>query len=271
MVKLKKPVEGSLGAQPPVGSIGGRLKSARENKGLSLEEVHRITKIHPKTIEALEKGEIDNKLGETYARAFLKNYSTFLGLDAGVILAEYVSKKDPLESRKEADIRKEIFKKGEKEAKKDNVELLRAVMTIAVIIASLFILTLGAVKIGQRLVSYKKTEPSKEIAKGAEKREPPAVKEEKIIPIPKAKILTLTLDTSNDVWLKVIVDGKVAFHKTLSKKSKETWKAEKEIRLAEIGKPEALSINVNGKDIDLSKSLSRTILITQDGVDLKPR
>src|SRR3990167_1314847 len=169
MVKLKKTNDSNLDAQSSVGNIGERLKSARENKGLSLEDVHRITKMHPRTIEALEKGQLDNKLGETYMRAFLKNYSTFLGLDAGAILAEYISKKHPPEERRESDTKKEIFKKGKKEAKKDNVELLRAIMTIAVIIASFFILILGAVEIGQRLVSYKKSEPPKEIAHSAEK------------------------------------------------------------------------------------------------------
>ena len=112
---------------------------------------------------------------------------------------------------------------------------------------------------------------SRQDAKNAKKTTTPATKDEKVIPIPKAKTLTLTLDASSDVWLKVMVDGKVAFYKILSRKSKETWKAEKEIRLAEIGKPEALSMNVNGKDIDLSKSLSRNILITHEGVDFKPR
>ena len=106
MAKLKKSGEGSSTSQSSTGSIGERLRSARENKGLSLEEVHRITKIHPKTIEALEKGQLDNKLGETYVRAFIKNYSIFLGLDAGTILEEYVSKRHPPEPRKEADKRK---------------------------------------------------------------------------------------------------------------------------------------------------------------------
>jgi len=93
-----------------------------------------------------------------------------------------------------------------------------------------------------------------------------------IVPIPKQKMLTLTLNATNDTWLKVIVDGKVTFHNTLAKKSKETWKAEKEIRLVEIGKPEALMLIVNGKDIEFSgKRLSRNIFVTQEGVHFEPK
>ena len=94
----------------------------------------------------------------------------------------------------------------------------------------------------------------------------------RLIPIPKRNTITLTLAASKNSWMKVILDGETTFHKTLSKNSKETWKAKNEIRLAEIGKPEALKLNVNGKNIDLSgKRLSRNILITHKGVDLGPR
>ena len=70
----------------------------------------------------------------------------------------------------------------------------------------------------------------------------------------------------------MIRDGELAFHGILPKKSKETWQADKEMILSEIGKPEALSLNINGKDIDFSQQrLGRNILITHEGVDLEPK
>ena len=38
-----------------VNSIGARLKKARADKGISLEEAHQVTKIHPKVLDALEE------------------------------------------------------------------------------------------------------------------------------------------------------------------------------------------------------------------------
>lgn len=280
MAKLKKTGEVNMSSQAVMGTIGERLKSARENKGLSLDDVYRIIKIHPKTLEALEKGRLEDKLGAAYVKAFLKNYSAFLGMDADKVTAEYNSKKRSQEPRKEEFRKIRMADKKKESSGKNNQELLRAVTTLAIFLVILAAVAFGAVKTSQfaknafskvrtRTVSNKKSEPAKESPKPAAARAQTAA--ESIVPIPKERMLTLTLITSNDVWLKVIVDGKVAFHRILSKKSKETWKAEKEIRLAEIGKPEALAMNVNGKDIDFSKIPVRNILITREGVDLEPK
>ncbi|MFH0840027.1 MAG: RodZ domain-containing protein [Candidatus Omnitrophota bacterium] len=278
MAKLKKPGDGNISSQLVMGTIGERLKSARENKRLSLDDVYRIIKIHPKTLEALEKGQLEDKLGGTYVRAFLKNYATFLGLDAVAILEEDSLKKHAAMPGGSPQPSMDSQKKPV--SKKNDAELLRAVMMIAAIIASFFILIFGTIKISQfakntfskiktGAISRKRSEPAKKSPKPVALKTQTA--SEKIIPIPKQKALTLTLNTSDEVWLKVTVDGKIAFNNTLSKKSKETWKAEKEIKLDEIGKPEALKMNVNGKDIDFSKSRTRNILITHEGVDLEPK
>jgi len=82
MAKLKKIGEANISPQVSANSMGEALKSARENKGLTLDDVYKRTKMYPKTLEAIENGHIDSTLGETYARAFLKDYATFLGIDA---------------------------------------------------------------------------------------------------------------------------------------------------------------------------------------------
>ncbi len=286
MAKLKKTGESNVSSQLMMGSIGERLKSARESRGLSLEDVYKAVKIHHKTLEALEKGRLESKLGETYVKAFLKSYSTFLGMDAEAVLKEYNSKKHAAASNNGPRStvhgpRQSIDNRKKQAHKKNNAELIRAVMTTAALIAILAALAFGAVKISRfakntfskikiSAVSNKKSEPVRESSKPPPS-EPRQSAAEEIMPIPKQKTLTLALAASNDVWLKVTVDGKVAFHRILSKKSKETWKAEKEIRLAEIGKPEALMMSVNGKDIDFSKTPTRNILITHEGVDLEPK
>lgn len=57
------------------------LKKAREEKKLSLEEVHKITKIRLKYLEAIEKGDWKALPGIAYVRGFIKVYSDVLGLD----------------------------------------------------------------------------------------------------------------------------------------------------------------------------------------------
>ena len=280
MVKLKRAGEGGAESESSLDMIGEKLRLARQNKGLSLEDVQKATKMHPKTIEALERGRLEDKVGEAYVRAFLKNYATYLGMDGKSIVAEYVSKKHGsekqiTEARKAVPTRKEIAPKKKISPKRDYSELVRAVTTVIVFIAVLIALVFVATKLGQYAKSISAEIKARSIAKKAEtarlpKENKPAAHE--IVPIPRQDKLTLTITTSNDVWLKVMLDGKVVFYNTLSKKSKETWKAEKEIRLSEIGKPESLKLNVNGKDIDFSKNrLARSVLITQEGVDFEPK
>ncbi|SDL62832.1 helix-turn-helix domain-containing protein [Halarsenatibacter silvermanii] len=68
---------------------GKRLKEKREELGLSIEDIEENTKIRKKYIIALENDNYEEIPGLVYARAFIKNYSSFLGLDEEEILEEF--------------------------------------------------------------------------------------------------------------------------------------------------------------------------------------
>jgi cytoskeletal protein RodZ len=63
-------------------SLGEKLKSAREERGYSIEQVARDTNIARRFIIALEEENFDQFPGDTYLLGFLRNYSEYLGLDA---------------------------------------------------------------------------------------------------------------------------------------------------------------------------------------------
>jgi cytoskeletal protein RodZ len=62
-------------------SLGEKLKSAREERGYSIEQVARDTNIARRFIIALEEEDFDQFPGDTYLLGFLRNYSEYLGLD----------------------------------------------------------------------------------------------------------------------------------------------------------------------------------------------
>jgi len=62
----------------PVGTI---LKNARMQEGLSLEELHAMTKIRIKYLDAIEQNEWGLLPGSTYAHGFIKRYAEAVGLD----------------------------------------------------------------------------------------------------------------------------------------------------------------------------------------------
>lgn len=69
--------------------LGQILQQARENKGLSIEEVHEETRINARFLEALEDGEYAVLPSATHTRGFLRNYARFLGLDPDPLVERY--------------------------------------------------------------------------------------------------------------------------------------------------------------------------------------
>src|SRR4051794_31274961 len=68
-------------------SVGSKLREARTRRKLSLAEVEAETKIRARYLQAIEDEEWDQLPEDTYARAFIRTYGRFLGLD-GDRLAE---------------------------------------------------------------------------------------------------------------------------------------------------------------------------------------
>ncbi|MBI3596485.1 MAG: helix-turn-helix domain-containing protein [Nitrospirae bacterium] len=62
-------------------SIGQYLRRIREEHGLSVGEVARLTRISPGYIQALEENRLEKFPGEVFARGFVRVYGRCLGLD----------------------------------------------------------------------------------------------------------------------------------------------------------------------------------------------
>jgi cytoskeletal protein RodZ len=61
--------------------ISERLRAAREARGADLFRVERDTKIRMKYLTAMEQGNFTELPADVYARGFLRNYASYLGLD----------------------------------------------------------------------------------------------------------------------------------------------------------------------------------------------
>ena len=70
-------------------SLGAKLKEARNEKGLSIEQISHETNISIRFLEALEAENFEVFPGEPYVIGFLKNYSSYLDLDIQKTLSLY--------------------------------------------------------------------------------------------------------------------------------------------------------------------------------------
>jgi transcriptional regulator with XRE-family HTH domain len=77
-----------LGEVPATGTVGERLRAAREKKGLSLDDVARQTRIPIRHLEHIERGEWDAMPAATYSVGFARSYANAVGLDGALIGAE---------------------------------------------------------------------------------------------------------------------------------------------------------------------------------------
>ena len=68
-------------------NINQRIKDTRLEKGLTLDEISKATKIKVSFLSAIETGEYDKLPSAAYAQGFVKNYINFLGLPEKETLA----------------------------------------------------------------------------------------------------------------------------------------------------------------------------------------
>ncbi len=82
-------------------TVGSILKAAREKKALSLEQVRKATKIHPRFLKALESGDYFAFSSSPHLKGFLRTYARFLELDEEEVMAflrrEYDEKNNQVE------------------------------------------------------------------------------------------------------------------------------------------------------------------------------
>lgn len=253
-------------------TIGGRLKKAREKRGLALEDAQKALKIHPSILKALEDDTAHTFLSLVYVRSFLKTYSRYLQLNVEKIIEEY--------SRKDSGEPKQVLFPGEKKAEKESaksVEVLNSLKNlkrytpqILKIAAALLILT-AALFITSRAVRFTKKQGSAALHRmRSERTAAPEAAELKLpaINIPRSEPLTLLVKAGQSVWMEVKSDGEVIFRNSIAQGSVEAWKADEKIELW-VGKAEALELMLNGIPLGSpGRGVKKGILIDRKGMKL---
>jgi cytoskeletal protein RodZ len=72
--------------------FGGRLRQAREARGVSLREIASRTKISVAALEALERNDISKLPGGIFSRSIVKSYAAEVGLDGDRTVQEFLDR-----------------------------------------------------------------------------------------------------------------------------------------------------------------------------------
>jgi transcriptional regulator with XRE-family HTH domain len=217
-------------------AAGERLKKIRLEKGLSLEEVHKKTKIHLDILEALEEDRLINMV-PIYVKGFLKIYCEFLGVNPGDFIVDF----------KRLDTGSDFTKTYQKSIlPQPSVKLSMfrpnsKIVRILVLVILLIILGTGITKLVKSIKNKKHSVVLLDKKDKKEKINPAANQVQ--IPL---ETIRMGIRARQDCWIKTKVDGKVTFADVLRKGRFESWQAKEKIELS-LGNAGGIDLEVNGK------------------------
>lgn len=98
--------------------LGDILRAEREKRGLTIKDIENETSIRSVYIEAIEKGDYKALPEAVYARGFVRNYATLLGLNAGELVQMF---KDETGETTAAQASEEKAQQGSREVSRPSV------------------------------------------------------------------------------------------------------------------------------------------------------
>lgn len=192
-------------------TVGQRLRQARLDKNISLDELQQITKIQKRYLEAIEEDFYEEMPGTFYVRAFVRQYAAAVGEDGDKLVAvldgkESLDGEPPVPKRKAPETVQGSRKSMHKDEKPDNpvVKLLPVIffgLVAATIVGFVLYVTLqerkepsmitgSSFSVTAETTTSAPQEESKEESKPEPKPEPEPSKEE---PKPEEKKMAITL------------------------------------------------------------------------------
>ena len=75
--------------------VGLELRQARERCGISLQQLSQSTKITPRILQALERGDADAFPAPVYTRGFVRSYAREVGLPEDEFVRRYMAQLEP--------------------------------------------------------------------------------------------------------------------------------------------------------------------------------
>ncbi|OQX89772.1 MAG: hypothetical protein B6D65_01465 [candidate division Zixibacteria bacterium 4484_93] len=232
--------------------LGELLRTKREERGTSIEDVARDTNIPVKHIKAIERGDTSALPAPIYTRGFVKSLAKYYGIpleEVKVALDEAFGK----EEIKYAEIEPKGIAPEEEETVKREKEYLRYIL-FGVGALFLIVILMRIFSGGNQKPNGEFVEPEEAIRLGAtgiaaELSQDILVPPEDINPvwaIGRADSLTLIIKTRGETWLLVEVDYKTrTFKGTVPRGEVRRYRAKNAFFLT-IGRPHMVKLWVNG-------------------------
>lgn len=251
--------------------IGDKLRSARKAKGMSIEDVEKITKIQRRYLTAIENDDFDQLPGDFYVRAFIRQFADVVGLNGKELLADY--KSEVPEAKPEEYVENSIDNKSERIKETTNSrkglwrnylpQIATVVGVVLVILVVYIVYTRFFTGTNQQSANQAENvtisshiKSSKSKASSKKKSTPKTTTSEvkisslgnnsyRVSGLKSDRTLTLGT-TKDDVWAQILVNGSSVWQGTLKANEKHS------VQLPE---------NVNNVSVQMGNSVSTTLTL----------
>ena len=233
------------------GSVGERLRAAREARQASLREIAATTKISVSALEALEQSDLSSLPGGIFTRAFVRSYATEVGLDPEETVRDFVAELDEARvaesTTSDPEVREHDSFQSQQRVAGAGLTLVLIGLPVALLLAFLGMRDTSVaddtvdstpVAVVEAPASSARVEPSPRPIPP-----PPA----ETLPVAADAPLTLVLRPSDECWVSLTIDGDLVFSRVMRPGESASYDADTEIIL-NIGDAGAFGFALNNRD-----------------------
>jgi cytoskeletal protein RodZ len=215
---------------PP--TVGERLRAAREQHGISLEDVAAQTRIPQRHLVSIEAAEWDSLPAPTYTIGFAKNYAAVVGLDRAEIGDQL---REEMGGQRFATTSADVFEPADPRRTMPKSLVIGAVIAAVLLIALMSFLNRRSLEEPDQNAAINATASNAPAPSAQPAPAPPP-------PVPASGQVVLT--AAGPAWIQVTDQGKTLFEGELQPGQAYTVPATMTAPMLKAGKPEALKVTV---------------------------
>jgi cytoskeleton protein RodZ len=236
--------------------FGGKLRQARERRGISLRQVAANTKIAAAALDALERNDISKLPGGIFSRAFVRSYAIEVGLDPDETVREFLERFNqdpaPTGAAAAAEVPEHERQFEQKQRKAAHALLFAAILFPTLALIGYFTLrgrwsappSSRDAPQAATPVESAPARPSGPVPAAAPVPAPPPVVSPVVVPAARMK---LDVHPAAECWVSLTADGRKIFARVMQAGEHETYDVEREA-VVEIGNAGAFAFSVNGRE-----------------------
>lgn len=233
--------------------FGGKLRQARERRGVSLRQISANTKISISVLEALERNDVSKLPGGIFSRAFVRSYAIEVGLDPEQTVREFLARFEG----EPAPAAASAARVTEEESSFDSQQriagvLLKLIVISLPLVGLILYYTLRSRPVADassaRAVSQEESPDASSARTGTPVQPPPGTAPvlPEAPPAARPDAIKLELHPTGTCWITLIVDGRRVLSRVMQAGEREAYSVRHEA-VIEVGDAAAFAFSINGR------------------------